>query len=345
MSVSSRPSFLLFRLAGGSLSATPELIDPTSYQQVGALETQHVEQWIASAPDVLGERLIVLSRQFDKFDKTKDRSDILALDEAGRLVVVELKREADNEHDLQALRYAAYCARFRAEDAIDLFTEHRKKIDEPLTADKARLVLEDHVIDGDLENLDEDLKPRIVLVSSSFRVEVTSTCLWLREQYEMDITCVQLIPYSVAGELLLASSVLIPLPEASEYTIQRDRKLQKAKSGKKLDWSVLRQVMETIPAGRWVSYQDLAVASGGSAKAGLAVGMYLAATTDMPEGVHRVLRSNGTISPGWQGTVGGPEECRQLLESEGLTFDDKGRADLSKRFDFAAVDEALGGVG
>ncbi len=340
MSVSSRPSFLLFRLAGGSLSATPELVQPTSYEPLGALEVQHVEQWIASAPDVLGERLLVLSRQFDKFDKTKNRSDILALDEAGCLVVVELKRAADPDHDLQALRYAGYCARFRVEDAIDLFVEHRKSIGQPLSADEARLALEDHVIEGALENLDEDLKPRIILVSSSFRVEVTSTCLWLREQYLMDITCIQLIPYVVAGELVLASSVLIPLPEASEYTVQRDRKLQKAKSGKGLDWSVARNVMASIPPGHWVSYQDLAVAAGGSPKAGMAVGMYLAATTDMPAGVHRVLRANGTISPGWKGSIGGPEECKQLLESEGLAFDDKGRADISKRFDFASVSDA-----
>lgn len=307
---------------------------------MGVLEVQHIERWIASAPDVLGERLLVLSRQFNKFDKTKDRSDILALDESSRLVVVELKRDADAAHDLQALRYAAYCARFGVDDAVELLVEYRKAIGSPVTPDDARVVLEEHVVDGALENLDEDLKPRIILVSSSFRVEVTSTCLWLREQYEMDITCIQLVPYVVAGQLVLASSVLIPLPEASEYTVQRDKKLQKAQAGKKLDWSVLRRVMATIPHGHWVSYQELAVASGGSSKAGMAVGMYLAATTDMPAGVHRVLRSNGTISPGWQGSVGGPEECRLLLEGEGLTFDDKGRADSSKRFDFASVSDA-----
>jgi alkylated DNA nucleotide flippase Atl1 len=81
-----------------------------------------------------------------------------------------------------------------------------------------------------------------------------------------------------------------------------------------------------------MSYQDLAVAAGGSPGAGMAVGQYLAKTEGMPESVHRVLRSDGTISPGWVGEIGGPQECRALLESEGLVFDERGRADPSRRW-------------
>jgi alkylated DNA nucleotide flippase Atl1 len=313
------------------VEGVPQKVDPTSFQALGALELQHVEKWIATAPDVLGERLLVISKQFAKFDKAKDRLDILALDESGRLVVVELKREADASHDLQGIRYAAYCAGFGLEDVTDLYVEHRGKQGAPITREAAREELARHVIDGDVEQLDEDLKPRIILVSKSFRVEVTSTCLWLREQYEMEISCIQLVPYQVEGEILLASSVLIPLPEAAAYTVQRDRKLRKATS-KKVNWDVLRQVMAAIPAGHWMSYQDLAVAAGGTPGAGMAVGQYLARSEDYPEGVHRVLRANGSISPAWEGVIGGPDDCRALLESEGLTFDDSGRADPARRW-------------
>jgi alkylated DNA nucleotide flippase Atl1 len=306
-------------------------VEPTTFQALGALEVQDVEQWIASAPDVLGERLLVLSRQFAKFDKSKDRLDILALDEGGRLVVVELKREADSSHDLQAIRYAAYCASFGVDDVVDLFVEHRAKQRTKLTREAARKELAAHVAEGEIERLDEDLKPRIFLVSKSFRVEVTSTCLWLREQYGMDITCIQLVPYEIEGEVLLASSVLIPLPEAAEYTVQRDKKLQRA-GARKVDWDVLRQVMSEIPAGYWMSYQDLAVASGGTTGAGMAVGQFLARVEDVPDTVHRVLRSDGTISPAWQGDIGGPAECQALLEHEGLKFDEAGRADPNRRW-------------
>lgn len=281
------------------------------------------------------------TRQFDKFDKTKDRSDILAIDESGRLVVVELKRDADSTHDLQALRYAAYCARFGVDDVLDLYIEHRKKSNEEVTRETARERLVAHVVEGDIEVLEEDLRPRIILVSRTFRVEVTSTCLWLREQYRMDVSCIQLMPYKVGDQVLLASSVLIPLPEAAAYTIQRDKKLERASTKKRLDWPVVRQVMAAIPTGCWMSYQDLAVASGGSAGAGMAVGGYLANTTDMPAGVHRVMRSDGTISPNWQGATGGPEECRARLETEGLKFDSRDRADPAKRW-MPAGDEVAG---
>jgi hypothetical protein len=66
-----------------------------SFTDVGALEVQHLERWIAAKPELLGERLLVITTQFAGFDRTRDRSDILALDEAGKLVVIELKRESE----------------------------------------------------------------------------------------------------------------------------------------------------------------------------------------------------------------------------------------------------------
>jgi hypothetical protein len=54
---------------------------------------QHIEKWLAAVPELLGEELLVVTTQFAGFDKTKERSDILALDRAARLVVIELKRD------------------------------------------------------------------------------------------------------------------------------------------------------------------------------------------------------------------------------------------------------------
>src|SRR5688572_14100026 len=107
----SRPASLLFELPGKQLTAVPKPVDPDSFTALGVLEVQHIEKWLAAVPEVLGEELLVITTQFAGFDKTKERSDILALDRAGRLVVIELKRDTSgSRQDLQALRYAAYCA-------------------------------------------------------------------------------------------------------------------------------------------------------------------------------------------------------------------------------------------
>nr|WP_282600154.1 MGMT family protein [Patulibacter sp. SYSU D01012] len=115
--------------------------------------------------------------------------------------------------------------------------------------------------------------------------------------------------------------------------MQREAKRAKAQSEQKVDWAKAYEIMARIPPGRWMSYQDLAVAAGGTARGGLPVGQYLAKATDLPPNcVHRVLRKTGQVSPSWAGDIGGPEEARALLESEGLTFDARGRADATKRW-------------
>jgi len=81
-----------------------------------------------------------------------------------------------------------------------------------------------------------------------------------------------------------------------------------------------------------MSYADVAEAAGSIRNGAMAVGGFLANSPDVPPSVHRVLREEGRVSAGWRGEIGGPAECRALLESEGLTFDDHGRALAAMRF-------------
>src|SRR4051794_11537678 len=226
---SSRPAFLLFKMPDGTLDGIPEEVDPGSFAALGALEVQHIEQWLVNAPAVLGEELLVITNQFAGFDNTRERSDILALDRAGKLVVIELKRDSSgSRQDLQALRYAAYSATLSHDDLAELYAAHQGRKGNALSEEDALAALEEHVEERELAELSEDIRPRIILVAKSFQVEVTATCLWLREAWGMDIACVQLVPYQVDGQVLLASSVLIPLPEASAYTVKRERRHQHA---------------------------------------------------------------------------------------------------------------------
>jgi alkylated DNA nucleotide flippase Atl1 len=218
------------------------------------------------------------------------------------------------------------------DDLLDLYARHHSTAGVKLTTDDALAKFEQFVTEGGLDSVDEDTRPRIMLVAKSFQVEVTATVLWLRESWGMDISCIELVPYKLDDKLVLSSSVRIPLPEAAEYTIKRDQKRQKAQAGPKVNWEKAMEVMAAIPAGYWMSYADLAVAAGGSRAAALAVGNYLANTNDLPPNcVHRVLLGDGKVSDAWRGDLGGPEEAQALLESEGLVFTN-GRADKNRRW-------------
>lgn len=80
----------------------------------------------------------------------------------------------------------------------------------------------DFIENDDFEELND--RPRIILVASEFRPEVTASVLWLRK-FGMGITCVKLDPYELSEDCVAVnSSVLIPLPEAENFIMRAEKK-------------------------------------------------------------------------------------------------------------------------
>jgi alkylated DNA nucleotide flippase Atl1 len=103
-------------------------------------------------------------------------------------------------------------------------------------------------------------------------------------------------------------------------------------------WTLMNQVLASLPAGRWTSYSDVAAVIGSHQ---VAVGARLA-TVIVPN-AHRVLKLSGHISPDFRWPD--PERTddpRKVLEAEGVHFDESGRADSTQRMiptELAAVME------
>jgi alkylated DNA nucleotide flippase Atl1 len=82
-----------------------------------------------------------------------------------------------------------------------------------------------------------------------------------------------------------------------------------------------------VRAGEWTSYGDISVAVHRSNRSARAVGRTAATDRKFPN-AHRVLHADGTIARG----AGRPvEKLRARLESEGIAFDGRGRANPSRR--------------
>lgn len=252
--------------------------------------------------------------------------------------------------DLQAIRYAAFASTFRAEQLVDAYLAYVLKTEaRTVDRDDARAELE-RFIEGSLDVVDEDEQPRMILVAAGFQPGVTSTILWLRRAFRMDISCVQLVPYEVAGELVVGSSILIPLPESADYEVKVAEKLQAAVTKKwthaPLDHEKAKAFIASIPYGRWSAYVDVAIA-GDSPKGAMGVGSWLSNKGDEVPNVYRVLNAIGEVSAGWKAVGPGlppdPEGVRALLAEEGVLFDAEGRADQSQRWtaaDYARTLEA-----
>ena len=88
-----------------------------------------------------------------------------------------------------------------------------------------------------------------MLISAGFDREITTTVLWLTEMFGLDIRCVRLTPYKVGERLLLDVQQVIPLPEASELTIQLQRKATQERAAGSADGRDWTQYIITAAGG------------------------------------------------------------------------------------------------
>lgn len=198
---------------------------PAAFADIEFRERRDLQPLLRDQIEILGDDLMVIAEELSWWEDSRRRIDLLALDKAGHLVVLELKRTQDGGHvDLQALRYAAMVSAMTFEDVVRVFAEHldRTRPDEQVDA-RAKL-------EGFLES-DEDppeilQNVRLYLIAAGFGPEITTTVLWLNDVYGMDIRCIRLVPYQLGGEIVLDKQQLVPLPEASDYQVQLRRKVQ-----------------------------------------------------------------------------------------------------------------------
>lgn len=92
-------------------------------------------------------------------------------------------------------------------------------------------------------------------------------------------------------------------------------------------WKLMSQALASLPAGRWTSYSDVAELIGSHQ---VAVGARLANV--LVPNAHRVLRLSGHIAPDFRWPdPQRTDDPREVLESEGVRFDEWGRADPEQR--------------
>ena len=88
-----------------------EKIETATFKQLGFKEREHLQEWIANNPSCLNEDLLIIQKEFDGFNDTSERLDLLAIDKQGNLVIIENKLD-DTGRDVtwQVLKYSSYCS-------------------------------------------------------------------------------------------------------------------------------------------------------------------------------------------------------------------------------------------
>jgi len=211
--------FLINREKNEAISITKR-----TFQELEFKERKHLQEWICKNTDILGERLLIIQKEFRGFDDTKERLDLLAIDENGNLVIIENKLD-DSGRDVvwQSLKYASYCSGLTKSDIKDIFQKYLNEQGESGHAEK--LLCEylgiDDFSEVELNNDDQ----RIIMIAANFRKEVTSTAMWLLD-HNIKIKCIKVTPYELNEQILLDTEQIIPIVDAEEYLIKIANKKQ-----------------------------------------------------------------------------------------------------------------------
>ncbi len=207
-------------------SKTLQSVREVNFSDHNFRERYDIQEWIEETPSILGERLLIVAKEKTYFDGTMERPDLVAIDEDGNVVVIELKRD-DSGADVhwQAIKYASYWSRFSVGDVLDVYadylTTHREKEgSDEVDTEYAKQEIIDFINQETVENINN--RQRIILVSHRFSKEAISAVDWLLENYSLDIRCIQLIPYfdEDKATFYLQSNMILPIAGIDEYLVK-----------------------------------------------------------------------------------------------------------------------------
>ena len=206
-------------------------LEKRRFADLNLREQDHLQEWIAGAPDALGEELLIVQKEFAGFADTHERLDLLALDKDGQLVVIENKLD-DSGRDVvwQGLKYVAYCSTLKKAEIVEIYQSYLDRWSENQNAMEN---LCDFLGAEDIDDmvLNEGNNQRLMLVAADFRKEVTATVLWLIG-HGIRVQCLRVSPYSLGEYLLIDMQQIIPVPEAADYMIGMAAKEFEEKSAK-----------------------------------------------------------------------------------------------------------------
>ncbi len=213
-------------------------LETRRFSELGFSERKHLQEWLANHPQALtqddGDELLIIQKEFDGFDDTRERLDLLAIDKQGNLVIIENKLD-DSGRDVvwQALKYASYCANLKKQQVVEIFQRYldEQARQEGKESESAQSLLLEFLGAEDLQSVQiNTLKSqRLILVAAKYRKEVTNTVLWL-SQFGIDCRCFKVTLYQTGDELFLNVEQIIPTPEATDFMIGMIAKEDEEKS-------------------------------------------------------------------------------------------------------------------
>lgn len=241
------------------------------------LKESDIEEFLAENLQLLAgdeENLLIVGQQVR--NAQNGRSDLIAIDEDGNLVLIEIKRYLEDikgrkePMEFQAIRYAANFALINDIDTLvnKIYAPYLEKRKESIsdTEGKREIIQEGlTAIEQAQRNLNNFLnrnasgnfnkKQRIILVASDFDEQTLSACAWLSTN-NVDISCFKITPIEYNKEYFLSITKILPTTSIEDYyvniatsatSIQSSRKITGTKKRslpkmkQLMDWGIINK--------------------------------------------------------------------------------------------------------
>ncbi|MBA3314919.1 MAG: hypothetical protein H0T47_16735 [Planctomycetaceae bacterium] len=100
-------------------------LEETTFAKAGLSERSDLQRLLRDQISAVAPGTLIISEEFGHWDGSSRRIDLLGIDKAANIVIVELKRTEDGGHmELQALRYAAMVSTMTFEQAVETFSRY-----------------------------------------------------------------------------------------------------------------------------------------------------------------------------------------------------------------------------
>jgi hypothetical protein len=173
-----------------------------------------LQAMIFLAPDAfceeIGEKLQLVGQEVRPSESVADRIDILALDEAGNSVIVELKRGQHKLQLLQAVSYAGMVSRWTPDRFVEMRASQLS-----ISKEEANSI-EEHT-GSEVSAVNQ--AQRIILIAEDFDPALLVASEWLHESYGVDIRCYRIeLSRDEAGSDYLTCGCIYPPMEIADLT-------------------------------------------------------------------------------------------------------------------------------
>lgn len=193
----------------------------TTFENEKIYEVKNLQKYLSNSIGIIDSELLVIATEFSEWEDSRRSIDILCVDSDGNLVAIEIKRTQDGGFmDLQVLRYSSMIAKMKFEKAVKTYENFILKNNLNIDAETSLL---NFLGWSEIQEDDFAQDVKMILISSNFSVELTTSILWLNER-DLDIRCFKVKLQKDQEKVYFDIQQIIPLPEATDYQVRLKEK-------------------------------------------------------------------------------------------------------------------------